>query len=89
MTDDDGADAGAGAGAGLTDRERAVLDFEARQFRTQGAKEAAIRERLGLVPTRYFQILNALLDSAAALAYAPVVVNRLRRRRETQREARG
>jgi hypothetical protein len=67
------------ASAGLTDSERDLLDFEKQWWRRPGAKEQAIRDRFGLSPTSYFQLLNALLDRPAALAYDPVLVNRLRR----------
>ena len=69
----------------LTDRDRAVLALEGRYWRTPGAKEQAIREQLGLSPTRYYQLLNGLLDRPEALAHAPVLVNRLRRIRESRR----
>ncbi|MFJ8478430.1 DUF3263 domain-containing protein [Kitasatospora sp. NPDC094011] len=72
----------------LSERDRAVLALEGRQWRTAGAKERAIREELGLSSTRYYQLLNALLDREEALAFAPVLVNRLRRIREARREAR-
>jgi hypothetical protein len=72
----------------LSARERAVLAFEARPWRTRGAKDAAIREELNLSPTRYTQLLNALLDREAALAQDPVLVNRLRRIREEKRTRR-
>ncbi|MFC5908920.1 DUF3263 domain-containing protein [Streptacidiphilus monticola] len=74
--------------SGLTDLDRAILTLEARPFRTPGAKEAAIREELGLAPVRYFQRLNALLDSREALAFSPVLVNRLRRLRDDRRSRR-
>jgi hypothetical protein len=70
-------------------RERAVLDFEMRPWKHAGAKEEAIRSALGLSPTGYHQILNALLDDPAALAYRPALVARLRRVRDARREARG
>ncbi len=72
----------------LTDQQRAVLDFAALTWRTPGAREEAIRARLDLSPTRYAQLLNGLLDRPAALAYAPVLVNRLRRLRERRARAR-
>ena len=72
----------------LTDRDRAVLALEARAWRTPGAKEAAIREQLGLAPVRYYQVLNGLLDRPEALAHDPVLVNRLRRLREARRSRR-
>ena len=54
----------------------------------RGAKERAIRERLGIAPVRYYKLLNALLDDPRALAHDPVTVNRLRRVREARREER-
>ncbi|KOU39328.1 DUF3263 domain-containing protein [Streptomyces sp. WM6378] len=72
----------------LDDRALAVLRMEARAWPTPGAKERAIREELGVSPTRYYQLLNALLDDTRALAHAPVTVNRLRRARHEQRDHR-
>ncbi|SOD66016.1 Protein of unknown function [Streptomyces zhaozhouensis] len=76
------------ASAGLGERDRAVLALERRSWPGPGAKERAIRERLGISPTRYYQLLNALLDDPAALAHDPVTVNRLRRRRDARRARR-
>ncbi|MTE19628.1 DUF3263 domain-containing protein [Streptomyces sp. TRM43335] len=72
-------------GEGLSEEDEAVLAVERRGWPTPGAKERAIRERLGMSPTRYYQVLNALLDDPRALARDPVTVNRLRRRRDEQR----
>ena len=69
----------------LTERELAVLALEARQWRTAGAKERAIREELGISATRYYQLLNRLLDRPEALAQDPLLINRLRRIRDTKR----
>lgn len=66
----------------LTDRELAVLALEGRRYRRQGAKEQAVREELGLSATRYYQVLNALLDDQRALAHEPVLIARLRRLRD-------
>ncbi|MEU9763983.1 DUF3263 domain-containing protein [Streptomyces sp. NPDC047985] len=74
--------------SGLSDRDRAVLAVERRSWAGPGAKERAIRERLGISPTRYYQLLNALLDDRRALAEDPVTVNRLRRVRDARRERR-
>ncbi|RAJ39755.1 uncharacterized protein DUF3263 [Kitasatospora sp. SolWspMP-SS2h] len=74
--------------AELTERDRAVLALEARAWRTAGAKEQAIRQELGISATRYYQLLNALLDRTEALAHDPVLVNRLRRVRQARRDAR-
>lgn len=70
-------------------RERAVLDFEVKLWRHAGAKEEAIRTTFGMSATSYYQILNALLDDPAALAYRPTLVARLRRIRDARRDARG
>ncbi|GAA1501842.1 DUF3263 domain-containing protein [Streptomyces synnematoformans] len=72
----------------LTERDLAVLALEKRAWPAPGAKERAIRERLGLSPTRYYQVLNALLDDPRALAHDPVTVQRLRRVRQSRRDAR-
>lgn len=72
----------------LSDRERDVLAFEKQWWRHAGAKEQAIRDRFGLSPTRYYQILNALLDRSAALAEDPVLVQRLRRLRASRSRSR-
>jgi hypothetical protein len=68
----------------LTDRERAILDFEARAFQYAGYKEQAIRDTFDLTATRYYQLVNALIEEPAAIAYQPVVVKRLQRLRETR-----
>jgi hypothetical protein len=68
----------------LSDRERAMLDFEKQWWRHAGAKEQAIRDTFDLSPTRYYQLVNALLDRPAALAYDPVLVKRLRRLRTSR-----
>jgi hypothetical protein len=73
---------------GLTDRERDILAFE-RQFWTYaGAKEQAVRERYGISATRYYQILNELLEKREALAADPMLVKRLRRLRAHRQRAR-
>jgi hypothetical protein len=77
------------APGGLTPREALILEFEGRWWRTPGAKDQAIRTTFGLSSTRYYQALNRLLDSPAALAADPVLLGRLRRLRESRRGARG
>ncbi|MEU1278654.1 DUF3263 domain-containing protein [Streptomyces sp. NPDC005805] len=66
----------------------AVLATERRSWGAAGAKERVIRERLGMSPVRYYQLLNALLDDPRALAHDPVTVNRLRRVRDARRTRR-
>ena len=72
----------------FTDRDKAILDFERSWWTESGPKEVAIRERFDLSPTRYYQILNELLEAPEALAYDPLVVRRLRRLRDRRRRAR-
>lgn len=72
----------------LTDRDRAILDFERSWWSEPGRKELAIRERFDLSTTRYYEILNELLDAPEALEYDPLVVRRLRRVRDRRRRAR-
>ncbi|MDX3853797.1 DUF3263 domain-containing protein [Streptomyces sp. AK02-01A] len=74
--------------AELSERDRAVLAMERRGWPGPGAKERAVRERLGISPTRYYQLLGALLDDPRALAHDPVTVNRLRRIRDERRKRR-
>ncbi|MFJ2084155.1 DUF3263 domain-containing protein [Micromonospora chokoriensis] len=68
----------------LTGRERAILAFEQQWWRHAGAKEQAVRDTFGVSSTRYYQLLNGLLDNPAALAADPVLVGRLRRLRSSR-----
>ena len=71
----------------LSDRDRAILEFEKTWWRFEGAKHEAIQQRFHLSPTRYYQVLNALLDDPEALRAEPVVVRRLQRQRQSRRKA--
>lgn len=73
---------------GLTPRDREMLAFERQWWRAAGAKETAIRDRFALSPTRYYQVLNALVDQPAALAADPLLVRRLRRVRAARQRTR-
>lgn len=75
----------------LTDREIEILDFERSWWKHAGVKEQAIRERFDMSATRYYQILNELIEKPAALAHDPILVKRLKRLRayrQRQRVAR-
>lgn len=72
----------------LSERDRAILDFERTWWREAGRKEALIRERFELSATRYYQLLGALIDRDEAYEYDPLVVRRLRRLRDRRRRAR-
>jgi hypothetical protein len=72
----------------ITERDRAILDFERSWWTLPGPKEHEIRDRLGLSATRYYKALGELLDSEEAVAYDPLVVRRLRVRRDRRRRER-
>lgn len=75
----------------LSDRDRAILEFERQWWKYAGAKETAVREQFDMSATRYYQVLNALIDRPEALASDPLLVRRLRRlrsQRQRQRSAR-
>ncbi|MCM4077307.1 DUF3263 domain-containing protein [Paractinoplanes hotanensis] len=72
----------------LGEREQQILAFEARWWKHAGSKEQAIRDTFGLGSTRYYQLLNALLDNPAALEHDPVLVGRLRRLRSSKARTR-
>jgi hypothetical protein len=75
-------------GAELSRREHEMLAFERQWWRRPGAKETAIRDRFGVTPTRYYQVLNALVDRPDALAADPLLVQRLRRLRLARQRTR-
>ena len=77
----------AGVGA-LSERDQAVLDFERQWWKYAGAKEQAVREKFEMSSTRYYQVLNALIDRPEALAHDPLLVRRLRRLRAARQRAR-
>jgi hypothetical protein len=73
---------------GLSRREHEMLTFERQWWRQAGAKETAIRDSFGVTPTRYYQVLNALVDRPDALAADPLLVRRLRRLRTARQRTR-
>ena len=73
---------------GLSRREHDMLAFERQWWRRPGAKETAIRDQFGVPPTRYYQVLNALVDRSDALAADPLLVRRLRRLRSARQRQR-
>jgi hypothetical protein len=76
----------------LSEQERQVLAFERSWWRTPGAKEQEILDALGMTATRYYQLLNELIDRPEALVFDPALVARLRRQRSKRhrlRSARG
>ena len=76
------------AGEQLSERDRAILEFERQWWKYAGAKETAIRESFDMSATRYYQVLNALIDRPEALVADPLLVRRLRRMRAERQRAR-
>ena len=72
----------------LSQRDQQVLAFERQWWKYAGAKEQAVRELFEMSATRYYQVLNALIDSPAALAHDPMLIKRLRRMRASRQRAR-
>ncbi|MGH3216185.1 MAG: DUF3263 domain-containing protein [Trebonia sp.] len=73
---------------GLSRRDKEILAFERQWWKYAGAKEQAIRDLFDMSATRYYQVLNALIDSSDALAADPMLVKRLRRLRASRQRAR-
>lgn len=74
--------------SGLSSRDEEILDFESRHWTYAGSKEQGIKDLFDLSTTRYYQILNQLIDSEAALAYKPLLIKRLRRDRTKRQRTR-
>ncbi|MBA2336434.1 MAG: DUF3263 domain-containing protein [Acidimicrobiia bacterium] len=72
--------------AGLSSRDRRILDFEGSWWLHTGAKDAAIREHLGMSATRYYQAIRRLMAEPAAGEYAPLTVHRLHRMKRVRLE---
>lgn len=74
--------------ADLSARDARILDFERGWWRHAGAKEEAIRAEFSLSAARYYQLLNAVIDSPAAVRYDPMLIGRLQRSRDARTSAR-
>jgi Protein of unknown function (DUF3263) len=72
----------------LSARDAEILTFERQWWKFAGAKEQAIRDKFQMSATRYYQVLNALIDKPEALAQDPLLVKRLRRLRATRQRNR-
>lgn len=82
---------GVRAVAELSERDQQILAFERLWWKYAGAKEQAVREQFDMSATRYYQVLNALIDRPESQAFDPLLVKRLRRlraARQRQRSAR-
>lgn len=72
----------------LSERDLEILQFERQWWKYAGAKESAIKELFDMSATRYYQVLNALIDNEAALAADPMLIKRLRRLRSKRQRTR-
>jgi hypothetical protein len=73
---------------GLTAREHEILAFERQWWKYAGAKEQAIRELFDMSPTRYYQLLNNLIEKQEAILADPRLIKRLRRQRSVRQRGR-
>ena len=74
--------------AALSELDKRILAFEQNWWRYPGAKEREILEVFGMPVTRYYQLLNALIDQPEAIQFDPVLVARLRRQRSRRNRIR-
>ncbi len=72
----------------LSERDREILALERLWWQYAGAKEQAIRDKFDMSATRYYQVLNALIDREDSLAFDPLLVKRLRRLRAQRQRSR-
>lgn len=73
----------------LTVRDTMMLDLERSWWKFAGAKEATIREQFDMSATRYYAVLNRLIDRPEAMAYDALTVKRLQRLRDQRLANRG
>ena len=76
------------APSGLSERDREIIAFERQWWKYAGSKETAIKELFDMSSTRYYQVLNALIDHPGALEHDPMLIKRLRRLRASRQRAR-
>jgi hypothetical protein len=72
----------------LSERDREIIAFERQWWKYAGAKEQAVRDLFDMSATRYYQVLNALIDNPAALEADPMLIKRLHRLRASRQRAR-
>ena len=72
----------------LSERDAEILAFERQWWKFPGAKEQAVRDKFQMSATRYYQVLNAIIDKPEALVEDPLLVKRLRRLRSKRQRMR-
>ncbi|RCW43559.1 uncharacterized protein DUF3263 [Halopolyspora algeriensis] len=73
---------GRGRTRDLSAQERGILAFERQWWKRSGAKERAIRELFDMSVSRYYEVLDTLVDAPEALRADPMLIKRLRRARD-------
>ncbi|MDQ4057694.1 MAG: DUF3263 domain-containing protein [Actinomycetota bacterium] len=73
---------------GLSQRDIDMLDFERSWWKHAGVKEQAIKERFEMSATKYYQLLNDLLENPAAMDHDPILIKRLKRLRSYRQKQR-
>lgn len=73
---------------GLTERDKAILDFEQSWWSQTGVKADAVRDRFELSASRYYVLLTEILEDPESLDHDPLLVRRLRRDRDRRRRER-
>lgn len=68
----------------MLDIDHQILDIAGRFYLLPGTREQAIRDETGMTSTRYYQVLNRLIDDPEACQEYPELTGRLRRQRDRQ-----
>ena len=71
----------------LTDRQHRILTFERQWWKHLDARTATVRQLFDCSPLQYRRELDQIIDLPEALAYDPLLVKRLRRRRDAREAA--
>jgi hypothetical protein len=70
----------------LSQRDRAILDFEQSWWESATPRDQAVREQFQLTESEYADVLNQLIASETALLAEPLLIRRLRRLRDRRRQ---
>ena len=70
----------------LSQRDRAILDFEQSWWESATPRDQAVREQFQLTESEYAEVLNQLIASETALLVEPLLIRRLRRLRDRRRQ---
>jgi hypothetical protein len=68
--------------------ERSLIDFEREWWLAAKKKNIEIRARFDMASSSYYRALNAVIARDEAMAYDPLTVRRVRKRREQARRDR-